>query len=301
MIFHPQISDIPALKDIWAKIFGDTPSYIDLFFADKFSPSSCLVYKEKEKIVSMIHFPQYKIKFYNSTLTAGYICGAATLPSHRSKGIMAKLIAAACDRMRDRGDAFAVLIPAGDRLFRFYENFGFATVFYLTRAEFSQKDITGESLPLYPTENPTEIMKIYKKIISSKDIALLQTADTYKAVMEENKSEGGKAYISKDALLFAFEKGGKLIVREILTAKPGINSLFLSLSRLYPAAKKIIVSAPPDAELKDSKPIPFGMAKILNKEKALCCFPGKPPAATDEIEFTKALFSKDAYMNMMLN
>ena len=76
MITRPAADDIPELKDIWKEVFLDIDAYIDLFFEDKFSADSALIYKVKGKIVSMIYFPSYLMKFYSSTFQAGYVCGA---------------------------------------------------------------------------------------------------------------------------------------------------------------------------------------------------------------------------------
>lgn len=302
MIVHPKKEDIPVLKEIWREVFRDTPTYIKLFFSQKFSPSSCLVYKEGGQIVSMIHYPQYSMKFYSETLTAGYICGTATLPSFRGKGIMGKLIEAACDKMRARGDTFSVLIPANEALFKYYEKFGFATVFYKRRTELTPEDIEGSRIPLHPTDNPEEIIKIYSETINSRKIAVLQTPRTYKTVISENKSEGGEALTASNALIFAAKKEDKLYVREFLASEADINSLLYSLSQRHPDTKSIIVDTAPDIKLaKSSKLLSFGMAKILNREKALKAYAGEPPKEPDEIEFTKKLFAENAYMNMMLN
>ena len=50
MITHPEIKDIPVLKRIWKEVFLDIDAYIDLFFEDKFSTDSALIYKVKGKI-----------------------------------------------------------------------------------------------------------------------------------------------------------------------------------------------------------------------------------------------------------
>ena len=117
MITHPTTDDIPLLKKIWKDVFLDIDEYIDLFFEDKFSAESSLIYKVKGKIVSMIYFPSYLMKFYSAIFGTGYICGAATLPAFRGKGIMGLLLKKAFEVMKKRGDVFSVLIPANEKLY----------------------------------------------------------------------------------------------------------------------------------------------------------------------------------------
>ena len=72
--------------------------------------------------VSYTHLDVYKRQ--------GYVCGAATRPAYRGAGIMAAMLQAAHSQMRRAGDAGAVLIPASQSLYAYYEKHGYRDFFY---------------------------------------------------------------------------------------------------------------------------------------------------------------------------
>ena len=132
MIFDfAENSDIPALKGIWKKVFGDTDAYIDRYFSELFQKIQIAVLRSAQnKPVSMLSMIPVCLSTGKQKLPGHYIYAAATLPEYEGQGIMTGLLEFCCKRAAVAGDAFSCLVPASDSLFRFYEKRGYRTLFY---------------------------------------------------------------------------------------------------------------------------------------------------------------------------
>ena len=113
--------DIPALKRIWLTCFDEREDAIELFFQrnkDSYHAYAC---EEDGALVSAL----YLIDCALCGARAHYLCGAATLPAYRGRGIMAGLIDFALRDAETRGDRFSLLFPASGSLYEYYARFGY--------------------------------------------------------------------------------------------------------------------------------------------------------------------------------
>ena len=108
------------LKKIWKDIFKDTDEYTELFFSRKVKPENTYTVREGDRIVSMVFAVDEKI----NGLKAAYICGVATIPEYRGRGLCAKLMKEAEDDLKKRGYDICFLIPESESLFDFYGKMG---------------------------------------------------------------------------------------------------------------------------------------------------------------------------------
>lgn len=113
--------DINELKALWLSCFDDSPEAADLFFERNKNTYHAYAATENGKIVSAL----YLIDCTLGGAQAHYLCGAATLPDFRNRGIMGKLIEYSLNDAKNRGDRFSVLLPASGKLYRFYGKHGY--------------------------------------------------------------------------------------------------------------------------------------------------------------------------------
>lgn len=293
MIIYPLKEHIPYLKDMWKSIFGDTDSYIDLFFNHRFSSDSSLVYIRDDRPISMLFFPQYDMKFYNQTVKAGYICGAATLPEYRSSGIMSEMIKYSFSVMKDRGDAFTVLIPASRGLYKYYERFGYKAAFYRGKRVFKRCNAKTHSvLALRKAISAEDIYSVYKRLISAVDIAVLQSQQTIMVNYLAYKRSGGEVWITEDnnGYCFAIMQKEGLYVKELICDDVKAQDIVLTLFDIYPKADTITVETTSADNLNKT-----GMAKILNKNLLDI---DNNTQAVDKLMFCNGV---KPYMNMMMD
>ena len=101
---------IPELRRLWSDIFGDSDDYTALFFSRVYAPGRALIATVDEQVAAMLFFPARRMALQGKPVRVGYVCGAATRPEYRGRGIMAAMLAAA-RRRHWRGFNSGVRIP----------------------------------------------------------------------------------------------------------------------------------------------------------------------------------------------
>ncbi len=229
IICHPEKNDIPALKQMWKSVFGDTDEYIELFFSRVFTFENSLVIKDN-KVISMVFFPEYRAKICGIERTVGYICGAATLPEYRKKGLMGKLLFEAHNIMMQKGYSASVLIPASESLFDYYAGFGYEKRLSFRKVEnaFFEK---GNKKLISETDSTDEVFNIYSRSVSGFSNIVLQSRKTLDTVMKEYE---GTVYIYSDSCVIFAKNKEALEIDEVyaLTSKDAINAVKALLDHL---------------------------------------------------------------------
>lgn len=123
------------MMELWKETFHDSSRYIKLVFDTYYTPDNAFVrYHENRLIASLLSIPyefQILTKQGNKTRIRGmYLCGLATRPEYRRKGIMSQLISEAEFSATERGYDLTFLIPADSRLREYYRNKGYRNASY---------------------------------------------------------------------------------------------------------------------------------------------------------------------------
>ena len=126
-------ADIPALTALWQLCFGDPAEAVQEFFAALWDHIT--VFQTEDASAMLTAMP---VSWQGKP--AAYLYAVATHPDHRGKGLCRKLMTFAEEALKEGGCACAILSPAEDSLFRFYEQLGYQTCFFAEIRKFS----TGE-------------------------------------------------------------------------------------------------------------------------------------------------------------
>lgn len=105
---------------LYKKVFYEDGEDFAKIFTDKYFDKCCRFLECDGKIASMLYLLDCTVFDGNKTYPAFYLYAAATDPDYRNKGLMSKLINSALAE-----DKLIITKPANDRLFGFYEKFGF--------------------------------------------------------------------------------------------------------------------------------------------------------------------------------
>ena len=116
-----EAGDVPRLEEIWLGCFEEKTEAVKLFFERNKGELHSYAAEENGTIIAAVHL----IDCMLDGSKAHYLCGAATLPRFRGRGVMSALIAFALDDAKKRGDCFSVLLPANEGLYRFYAGLGY--------------------------------------------------------------------------------------------------------------------------------------------------------------------------------
>ena len=120
MRLHP---DELACKALWQEAFGDDEEFIDRFIIRYYSRHRAVTATVDGQLAAMLHLVSFDTCLGRTT----YIYGVATARAFRRRGLAAGLLHEAMQRIRERGDDAAFLIPTpGEEWLReFYAGFGF--------------------------------------------------------------------------------------------------------------------------------------------------------------------------------
>ena len=113
----------------WCEIFGDTRAFASDFYTWSGKENTLAAFSGEE-LLGAVNFPRVYFKKDGKVLSGGYIFGAFVRPEYRNNGVFSSLMTSAETLMKDRGDDFSLVVPAGKELFSLYERFGYTTEVY---------------------------------------------------------------------------------------------------------------------------------------------------------------------------
>ncbi|MFO7574710.1 MAG: GNAT family N-acetyltransferase [Bacteroidales bacterium] len=275
MIDHPRTADEAILRSIWKEVFNDTDEFVDSFFGRRYSADSTLVYRERGEIVSMIFFPRYNFKVNDARFGLGYICGAATLPGYRQKGLMGLLMEASLEAMRSRGDSFSSLIPASDPLYEYYSRFGFRDYFFRKRYSLTRESVNaGPVFSLQPMSDFNTLYRLYLSGVNTLTAAVVHGYDSYSAVADEFTMTGGEILVSNDQRLYCFVRvtGETAFIRELFgesVSSSSYTEMVAALMKYFPDIRNVHIECPSELGVPAAERFRTGMARGLSGDMEL--------------------------------
>ena len=135
----PTPGEEPRLRALFTEAFGDE-GFTDLFFRPAYAPERWLAAFDGA-LLGALHW-------FDCTLAgkrAAYVYGIAAFQACRGRGIGSALIWEALARLRALGYEAALLVPAEEGLFSYYERFGFRAVSSIREEQIG----AGTPLPIW--------------------------------------------------------------------------------------------------------------------------------------------------------
>lgn len=152
------------LSRLWKDTFHDSDEYISLVFNNYFDPSLVACEEAGGDVVAGLVGVPYEFGNAERRLKGLYLCGLATRPQFRSRGIMTRLLADINDRAREQGFAFTFLIPADEGLRKYYHDRDYVNAFYRVVDNYTSLhdfDREYESVLLEQKEKVAELKRRY--------------------------------------------------------------------------------------------------------------------------------------------
>lgn len=174
----------PLVRQMWKTCFEDTDEFLDIIFTYKYKNENTLIYFENGKAVASLQmFPQ-TINFYRQQIPFSYLAGLCTLPEYREKGYMTQLIHKAHEIIAERNIPLAILIPAEEWLYGFYEKYDYEQVFEKDEDLIPLKEILDTNTDF------NEAYQIFDKLFRFRDFCVQKNKNDFKAIAEEYKLDG---------------------------------------------------------------------------------------------------------------
>ena len=120
-IDYPAPSQIPALRQLWQLVFGDSDTFLDSFFRTAFSCDRCRCVLDAERIAAVLYWFDCAVE----DRKFAYVYAVATHPDYRNRGLCRALMADTHALMADRGYAGVVLVPQEEGLRAMYAKLGY--------------------------------------------------------------------------------------------------------------------------------------------------------------------------------
>lgn len=121
-IDYPTQEQTEALRQLWQEAFGDDDAFLDLFYAQGFSPDRCRCVTVDGQLAGALYW--FDCNFQGRPVA--YLYGIATAKAFRGKGICRTLMENTQNHLKYLGYGGIVLVPAEDGLFRMYEKMGYS-------------------------------------------------------------------------------------------------------------------------------------------------------------------------------
>ena len=277
MIRFAKDEDHPQLKVLWSQVFGDTEAAIDFYFSNRHQNQNMFVYEVEEVIAGMLTMLPVQLAFGPEMQNGRYIYAVATAPAYRNQGISSQLLLYCHNWMEKNGEIAAVLAPASDSLFAFYQKRGYSTVFYVETTTFHPAD-----LPFYTCESICEPCLV-QDFIRLRDAAFSESSlfvrwgeDALDYIIKSAQAFGDGVYYfrteSGEGYAVCGWRGRNVFIREIALMHIELFTAVSILHHTFGADKYILRL--PAGSLEGAVPQPFGMIHYMGTIPA---FTGKPP------------------------
>lgn len=134
----PNMSQIPALRNLWREAFHDTEEFFDSFGSTAFSTERCRCVTIDGKVVAAL----YWFDCLHFERKIAYLYAIATAKKYRGQGFCHKLIADTHLHLKKLSYEGAILVPGSRELFQLYEIMGYQTCSHIL--EFSCLGVPDE-------------------------------------------------------------------------------------------------------------------------------------------------------------
>lgn len=116
------VKDRPAAANLWLTIFGDTESFTDWYFTDRFCPEYSFAVFDADRMIAMTLGRPSLIRVGGVNRNALLISGVCTVPQYRGQGLMHKVMEKQIAYAKESGFACCFLYPVSEGL---YASLGF--------------------------------------------------------------------------------------------------------------------------------------------------------------------------------
>lgn len=230
------------LKDLWNVVFNEEPAFLEKFFSTRFDPNHVFVAEDGGRIVSALHALPSSYTKEGITNPCSFIVGAATLQSHRNRGIMSRLL----ERVQASYPHPITLFPA---LRPYYEKHGYFTTSTARAYAIPPTLALNERQKRFAT--PDDLEPIYRSAtyrcgsLDRDELAWGFLIDGYETLYVED----GYAFILEDKAVeaFALNREAARLLLGIL-ARRGISTIHA------------LSASPFESFLENGYPVPMGMA-----------------------------------------
>ena len=261
-------TDKQQARDIWELRFDDSLSFIDWFFAERFSPETSFCAEQDGKIVSIAHGSVMQLRIRGVVVPALMISGVATLPGYEGQGLMKRVLFELFSECRRRNIPLAFHTPSHFSIYRAVGEFPCADALLHTREEPPETPVVWDAVP--PAE---QLLRVYEQATQRYSGCVVRSLRDMQTRINDPTSDGAHCLVHQtcgilDGYLFVSEEDdGSLFAEEALALS---DDAYRALAARLPLGARL--KLPPDAPLSGKRyaqgvVIPVDISALL---RALC-------------------------------
>ena len=238
-------ADKQQAKEIWELRFHDSLSFIDWFFAERYTPETSFCAEEDGRIISIAHGSVMQLRVRNSVFPAMMISGVATLPGYEGRGLMKQVLFALFSECRKRNIPLAFHKPSHFSIYRAVGEFPCYDALFHTRVTAPNQPVVWDALP-----QADELLRIYEAATARYSGCVIRSLSDMEKRVRDLTVDGTRFLLHRtggiaDGYLFASEEeDGSLYCEEALANSPTAYEALVS--RLPHGS---VVKLPPDVPL----------------------------------------------------
>lgn len=213
---HYRKEDIPAMRALWLRVFGESEAFLDAFFALLPDIGGAAVATDEGGTLcgAAYALTGYELLSGGEAPHVGYVYAVAVDEGARGRGLGAALTKRAAAICREREAVIVATLPAEESLYAWYEKQIGAR--HLLRRE--KRSVPADSKVDIMKLTGTEYMLWRENMLRGRAHIHLSTPvlETQRALCE---AYGGGLYASMDGIFAAYRDGERAILPEILCAQ----------------------------------------------------------------------------------
>ncbi len=221
--------------------FNESIDSIKFYLDNKFALDRCTVCTIDGKIVSSLSMLATNIYINGKLEPANYIYAAATLPEHRNRGCMSKLLEFSCELASTRGEKYSALLPAKDDLYNYYVKIGYESFFKIKFLNISNEQMrncvmeNSKSNMNDSLKKKCDIYEIRNNICKGIDGSVIWDKQSVDYALRLNQYFDGSTVFSSDGYAVCFMDNENCVqVTEFMCKEDGIKNLLTAIYMQYP-------------------------------------------------------------------
>lgn len=195
-------ADTEAVKWLWSYCFEqqDHP-FFNWFFSDYYQPENVLGGYDQGRLVTCIHIIPYEILLREKPLPVAFLVGLATAPGSRGGGAAGKLLRAALNEARGRGQYASILIP---RRNGFYRPLGWELCYHHYHYDVAAADLVhvakrhGAFRRVDSVDEWPALAGVYEAFVAGRHGYAVRRAANWRSLLAAHLAEKGFIYVLED-------------------------------------------------------------------------------------------------------
>lgn len=273
-------------RTLWRTCFNDSEDFMDIYFADKYTPENNLTVVHDGQVVSAMQLIPYRMTFYGSAHHAGYISGLGTLPDYRGKGYATNLLHEAHRRLYEQGGTLSLLIPGSEELRKFYEkpeHGSYWTAVYRKELplDISKDGATDKIEVTRPDEWRDELYTFYRRLTHELPFMVHPSENDFFAALEAADLADGYVLVAhrkKRTVGFCLavkEPNGKVYIRTLAITETATRAAFVEYLCRECGVSAVYRRFCLPGSIKESTP--YAMARVINVPRFLLAIAASNP------------------------